>query len=473
MEIAGRYDERKILDWQHERLGSQFVAIYGRRRVGKTFLIRNHYAKYMVFQYSGLKDVSKKEQISNFYSELIRQTQTTALLPKSWKEAFFILSKQLDEVKLTKGRKMVVFLDEIPWMDSKRSGFMPAFTSFWNEYCDTKKNIILVICGSAATWIINKVVNNKAGLHNRITQTINLLPFDLSETKELLKKQKVRLSNKDIIQLYMCLGGIPYYLSHIQPGKSVPQIMDDLYFNKNAALKNEFDNLYRSLFDNYEDHMKITTALSNKTKGLTRKQIIKETKLASGGGLTTTLEELIKCGFVTETSDADKMKSGKLFRLSDEYTIFYHKFLKSKSKLTSGSLLYNSQKYKVWAGYAFENFCIKNHKLLAKNLGITGVAYNIYSFIDRGAQESTGSQIDLIIDRNDNIINLCEIKWRDGKYKMTKSDAESLRNKRASFQRKTKTSKSIFTTLITSNGSERNQYYLEMVATEITLDELG
>jgi len=363
MEIAGRYDERKILDWQHERLGSQFVAIYGRRRVGKTFLIRNHYAKYMVFQYSGLKDVSKKEQISNFYSELIRQTQTTALLPKSWKEAFFILSKQLDEVKLTKGRKMVVFLDEIPWMDSKRSGFMPAFTSFWNEYCDTKKNIILVICGSAATWIINKVVNNKAGLHNRITQTINLLPFDLSETKELLKKQKVRLSNKDIIQLYMCLGGIPYYLSHIQPGKSVPQIMDDLYFNKNAALKNEFDNLYRSLFDNYEDHMKI--------------------------------------------------------------------------------------------------------------IGITGVAYNIYSFIDRGAQESTGSQIDLIIDRNDNIINLCEIKWRDGKYKMTKSDAESLRNKRASFQRKTKTSKSIFTTLITSNGSERNQYYLEMVATEITLDELG
>jgi len=472
MKIAGRQDERKILDWQHERHGSQFIAIYGRRRIGKTFLIRNHYAKEMAFSYTGLKDAGKIDQLENFYRELLRQTNTKEIPPKNWIEAFSILEKHLEKIKPKKDKKKVVFLDEIPWMDSKRSGFLSAFTSFWNTYSSTKEDIILVICGSAATWIINKIVNNKGGLHNRITQTINLLPFDLGETKELLNNQKVRLSNKDIIQLYMCVGGVPYYLSHVKPGKSVPQILDDLYFIKNAALKDEFDNLYQSLFDNHEDHTKITKALSNKNKGLSRKEIIKATKLSSGGGLSTTLEELVKCGFVSETSDADTAKSGKLFRLSDEYTIFYYKFLQSRSNINSGSLLYNSQKYNIWAGFAFENFCIKNHNLIAKSLGILGVSYQVYSFIDRGTQQSTGSQIDLIIDRADNVINLCEIKWRDGKYKMTKKDAENLRNKRESFRRKTKTAKSIFMTLITSNGSERNQHYLEMVTREIMLEDL-
>jgi len=298
MKIAGRQDERKILDWQHERHGSQFIAIYGRRRIGKTFLICNHYAKEMAFSYTGLKDAGKIDQLENFYRELLRQTNTKEIPPKNWIEAFSILEKHLEKIKPKKDKKKVVFLDEIPWMDSKRSGFLSAFTSFWNTYSSTKEDIILVICGSAATWIINKIVNNKGGLHNRITQTINLLPFDLGETKELLNNQKVRLSNKDIIQLYMCVGGVPYYLSHVKPGKSVPQILDDLYFIKNAALKDEFDNLYQSLFDNHEDHTKITKALSNKNKGLSRKEIIKATKLSSGGGLSTTLEELVTSGQV-------------------------------------------------------------------------------------------------------------------------------------------------------------------------------
>jgi len=472
MEIAGRHDERKILDWQHERAGSQFLAIYGRRRVGKTYLIRQHYAKDIVFSYTGLKDSGKRAQLDNFYAGLLRQTKTKELPPKNWTQAFALLQEHIVKSKPRKNKKMVIFLDEIPWIDSKRSGFIPAFTSFWNSFCANRNDIILVICGSAATWIINKIVNNKGGLHNRITQALNLQPFDITEAKEMLSKQKVRLSHKDLVQLYMCVGGIPYYLSHIKPGRSIPQILDDLYYDKNAALSNEFDNLYQSLFDNHEDHTKITKALSSKNKGLSRKDIIKATGLPSGGGLTTTLDELIKCGFVTETADADKAKSGKLFRLSDEYTIFYYKFLQSRSGFSSGALLYNSQKFKIWAGFAFENFCIKNHNLIARAMGIEGVSYKVYSFLDRGAADSTGSQIDLVLDRNDNVTNLCEIKWRDDKYKMTKKDAESIRNKVNSFRRKTKSSKSIFTTLITANGSDKNMHYLELITLEITLQEL-
>jgi len=472
MKIAGRHKEKQILDWQHEREGSQFLAIYGRRRVGKTFLIRKHYANEIIFSCTGLKDAGKQEQLTNFYIEVIRQTKIKALPPSSWMEALELLKQHITATKPKKDKKKVIFIDEIPWMDSKRSGFMTAFTAFWNDYCDTRDDIILVICGSAATWIINKVVKNRGGLHNRITQSINLQPFDLSEVKEMLKNQKVNLSNKDLAQLYMCVGGIPYYLSHVRAGRSIPQILDDLYLDKNAALSDEYSNLYESLFDNYEDHNKITKALSGKNKGLSRKEIIAVTSLPSGGGLSTTLEELIKCGFVTETSDADKPKSGKLFRLSDEYTIFYYKFLQSKTSAKTGALLYNSQKFKIWAGFAFENFCIKNHELIAKAMGISGIAYNLYSFIDRGADESTGAQIDLIIDREDNIINIFEIKWRDGEYIMSKKDALNLQNKVSSFRRKTKTAKSIFTTLITTNGSKKNVHYLEMVTQEFVLGDL-
>lgn len=472
MQVAGRHDETRIMKWQHERLGSQFLAMYGRRRVGKTYLIRQVYKKETVFACTGLKDGDIADQILNFYLAIQKQTKKVMLPPKTWIQAFTLLEEYLDTVHPRKGKKKVVFIDEIPWMDTKRSGFMPAFTRFWNDYCDKQSDIILVICGSAATWIINKVVKNTGGLHNRISQAINLLPFELSEVKEMLALQKVKLSNRDIFQLHMCIGGIPYYISQVKPGQGLPQILDDLYFGKNAALKDEFQNLYESLFDNYEDHIKITKALSVINKGLSRKALIKATGLASGGGLSQTLDELTKCGFISETADADKVKSGKLYRLTDEFTIFYYKFLVGRSTINSGAMLFNSQKFKIWAGFAFENYCITHHQSIMKAMDVKGVEYKVYSFIDRGSELSTGVQIDLVIDRNDGVVNICEIKWRDQPYKMTKKEAENLELKVASYRRKTKSKKSIFTTLITSHGSDKNMHYLSAVTNEILLDEL-
>ncbi len=472
MLVAGRHDETRIMEWQHDRRGSQFLAMYGRRRVGKTYLIRQVYKKDTAFACTGLKDGDKEDQILNFYLALQQKTKKVIPPPKTWMQAFTLLEKYLETVKPRKGKKKVVFIDEIPWMDTKRSGFMPAFTRFWNNYCDQQTDIILVICGSAATWIINKVVKNKGGLHNRITQAINLQPFELSKVKEMLALQKVKLSNRDLFQLHMCIGGIPYYISQIKPGQGLPQILDDLYFGKKAALKDEFQNLYESLFDNYQDHIKITKELSKINKGLSRKALIKATGLASGGGLSQTLEELTKCGFVSETDDADKIKSGKLYRLTDEYTIFYYKFLEKRSNINNGAMLFNSQRFKIWAGFAFENFCIKYHQSIMKAMDVKGVAYKAYSFIDRGSELSTGAQIDLVLDRNDGVVNICEIKWRDHQYKMTKKEAENLQLKVASYRRKTKTKKSIFTTLITSHGSDKNMHYLSAVTNEILLDEL-
>jgi uncharacterized protein len=472
MSLAGRDEEIQILKKQLRRTQSSFVAMYGRRRIGKTYLLRQVYAKQMIFDCSGLHEKNTTQQLENFHLTLNEYYPKNAKKDAaiSWLKAFANLKEYINSLKTS--TKKVIFFDEISWYDTPKSGFKAALDNFWNQYASKRTDIILIICGSAASWIINKVINDRGGLHNRITCSIALQPFTLQETQAYLKLKKIDLVLKDIAKLYMATGGVPFYLDSIEQGQSVQQIIQKLYFARAASLKGEFGNLYAALFKNSEDHVAVVKALSTKNKGLTRSEIIKLTKLSSGGGLTTTLQELIYCGFVAQISPINKSKEDALYRLMDEYSIFYLKFIEGKTGKMDWAKMDNTAAYKVWCGYAFENLCLRHVENIKTKLGISGVLTSDYSWQQNGTAGTKGAQIDLVIDRNDNCINLCEAKFYDAEYEITKLYADQLQNKKAQFFKSTKTKKNIFITLITANGAIANKYYNAIITNHITIDDL-
>ncbi len=471
MKVAGRKDEIEILETMLKSDSSEFVAMYGRRRIGKTYLLRQVYESNIIFEASGIHENEIDQQLENFWLVLLEVMPALKFseVPKTWIKAFSYLKQYILSLKSKK--KKVIFLDEISWFDTARSGFLAALDNFWNQFCSKRKDIVLTICGSSASWIINKVINNRGGLHNRVTKTIQLFPFTLAETKQYLQMQNVQLSKKDIIELYMCIGGVPFYYKDIKKGKSVVQIINALCFAKNAPLKNEFNNLYASLFKNAHLHVEIVTALAKKNKGLTRQEIITDTGLSSGGGTTVLLNELIECGFITTIQPINKTKEDKLYRLIDEFSLFYFKFM-YKSKITDWTTTFSKQAYKIWCGYAFETLCIKHTDKIKIKLGISGIASSDYSWIKKGTKNTAGAQIDLLIDRADNCISMCEMKFYNAPFEITKQYAESLREKREIFKSNTKTKKNIFITLISLYGVKQNENSLSVISNEIVGDDL-
>ena len=471
MIVAGREDEIKILRNLLNKKGSEFLAVYGRRRIGKTYLIRQVYEKSIVFEASGLHEKEMAQQLESFWLALFDvNTTEKPTIPKTWLQAFSLLKIYLNNLETKK--KKVVFLDEIAWFETPKSGFLAALDNFWNSYCSKRNDIILVICGSAASWIIDKVINNKGGLHNRITAHIQLMPFTLKETKQFLELSNVKLTLKDLATLYMSVGGVPFYLKDIKSGQSVPQILDELFFKPQALLKNEFGNLYASLFKNSDLHISIIKALATKSKGLTRKELLVDTKLTSGGGFSKLLDELVACGFIKIIYPINKTKEDFLYRLVDEYSIFYFKFLQNNKVNSSWLQISNTQSYKTWCGYAFENLSFKHILNIKKALGINGIISNEYSWIDKGNTPEKGAQIDFIIDRNDNCITILELKFYDTVFEITKNYAEELQHKVTLFKKKTKTNKNVFITMLTANGVKNNEYYLSVITNELNLSDL-
>lgn len=471
MKVIGRTEEVAILKNLLDKGNSEFLAVYGRRRIGKTYLIREVYKDQLFFECSGLHQKDLVQQLENFWlSTLENFPNEKPERPRTWLKAFAQLKSNIEKSKSI--QKKVIFLDEIAWFETPKSGFLAALDQFWNQFCTKRNDIILVICGSAASWIINKVINNKGGLHNRVTAHIQLMPFTLAETKAYLEKLKVKLTLKDIASIYMAVGGVPYYLKDIKAGQSVAQIFDNLFFKTHAPLRNEFDNLYAALFSNSELHVKIIAALAKKNKGLTRKEILAETKLKSGGAFSLLLQELVACGFVKIILPINKNKEGYLYRLVDEYSIFYYKFLLNAKTNSSWLQLSNTPSYKIWSGFAFENLCFKHITQIKKALGISGIISNEYSWVYSGNKNEKGIQIDFIIDRNDNCINLLELKFYDTIFEINKNYALQLLEKAAIFKQKTKSRKNIFITLLTANGAKKNEHYLSAITNELTLNDL-
>jgi len=387
----------------------------------------------------------------------------------NWQSAFVQLEKYLRRVR-TKGRK-VIFIDELPWLDNAKSGFLSAFEYFWNTYASSQKEIFLIICGSATSWIMNKIIKNRGGLHNRVTRQICLEPFTLNETEQFLKSKRISLPRFQIAECYMILGGIPYYLEQLEKSLSLPQNIDNLFFKKNAILRNEYSKLYSSLFKAPEKYMQIVEALAKKRKGLTREEVVKYSKISNGGTLTSMLEELELCGFILINNNFTTKKNLQLYQLTDFYSLFYLNFVKDKKSVNNDywSSLIDNMAHRAWTGYSFELLCQAHISQIKRALKIGGVV--TYTSGWRSKDAETGAQIDLIIDRNDNIINLCEMKYSTKEFVITKSYEEVLRNKRGTFIEESKTKKAVHTTMITTFGVKHNEYW-GTIQSEVLLNDL-
>lgn len=468
-ELVGRQVEVEMLRKVTATESPEFIAVYGRRRIGKTFLIRQFFQNQFCFYMTGAANVSMHQQLNNFHHALHQFSTSKFEKPSTWFEAFHMLQKHIESAK---GSKKIIFLDELPWLDTPRSQFVQALEYFWNSFGANQKGVKLVVSGSAASWMLNKLIRNTGGLHNRITCRIALEPFNLQETEIFLKKKGVQLDRYQLIQIYAVMGGVPYYLNAVEAGKSAAQIIDQVCFSPQGLLKGEYHQLYTSLFKNADHHMAIVEALSVKARGLSREEILQESRLPNGGKFTNTLSELEASGFIKKYAPFHKIQRGSLYQLTDPYTLFYHKFIKN-SKASGQNTWINkleSSTYRAWSGYAFEYICLSHIQQIKKALGISGVYTEISSWSDKS--DEGGAQIDLLIDRKDGIINVCEAKYANAPYNISKDYAQKLRNKIQTFKQLSATRKSVFLVMITTFGIKDNQHSLGLVQNSLSLEDL-
>ncbi len=471
--VIGRDHEKAELNRVMQSSHAELVVVYGRRRIGKTYLIRQHLKDQIVFELTGLHNESYDRQLENFAAQLKSQGGKQTSRPATWLEAFEQLKSWLKRHKPAK--KRVLFFDEFPWLATRRSGFLSAFEAFWNTYASRDPSIKCVICGSAASWMIHKIINARGGLHNRATSRLRLSPFTLSETKQYLEHQRVRLNDFQIAELYMAIGGIPHYLQRVEAGKSAAQNIDRLCFRKEGLLKNEFMNLYQSLFENADQHEAIVRALASKHKGLTRSELIQATGLASGGTLTKVLNELVESGFVVEMPAWKADRKNSLWRLVDEYSLFYFNWIETNRMSGQDIWLAKSagQKWKSWCGYAFENVALTHIPQIKKALGISGVLTEEASWhYVAKASHDMGAQVDFLIDRHDHCINLCEVKFTADPFTIDKRYATELQRKAAVFRQRTGTRKAIFLTMVSASGLIDNIHSQAHIANEVKLEDL-
>lgn len=469
MIIVGRTNEIEILNEKMASDKPEFVAIYGRRRVGKTYLVRNVFDNKFTFKLTGLANATLQEQLDNYNTAMQEQYPIYGnRTANSWMEAFQHIRQVIER---SKQKKKIIFIDELPWFDTPHSKFIQALEHFWNSWASGRKDILLIVSGSAASWMINKLINNKGGLHNRVTQKIKIEPFNLMECQELLNHKKITLDHYHLIQLYMVLGGIPFYWDAIKKGLSVPQNINRLCFEAQGLLKTEFDNLFKSLFDKAERHEGIIAALAKKAKGLTREEISKETKIPTGGTLTQLLDELEESGFIRRYMSFGKRAKISLFQLNDFFSLFHIKWIKGQKKYSQNhwEKMVDNPGQKAWSGYAFEQVCLAHTEQLKKALGISGVGTEEFAW--KSTNSKDGAQIDLVIDRRDGVINICEMKFSTGIFTIDKKYDTELRNKITAFRTETRTKKALFLTTITTFGLKANTYSLN-VQNNIKMDVL-
>ena len=443
--LIGREKEKDILLKALESEQSEFIAVYGRRRVGKTFLIREAFNYTFSFQHTGILDASMKEQLSEFRQSLYRYGMPKKAMPKTWNDAFHLLEDFLNA--LPEGKK-VVFIDELPWMDTVRSNFIRALDHFWNNWATARRDIVLIVCGSATSWIIDNIVMNYGGLHNRLTKKIHLHPFTLHECELFCQSQNLGYKRNLIMEAYMALGGIPYYWSFLEKGLSVAQNFDRMFFNEDGEMASEYDALYASLFKNPNVHISIINTLSTKKVGMTRTELIEKSKQSDNEHFSKALKELEQCGFIRKYTCLGKKTKDAMFQLMDNYTLFYFQFVKKNENGDSGfwTSMYNSPLHNAWSGLAFERVCLQHLEQIKKALGFGAVISTAHSWT------SPGAQIGLLIDRSDDFINVCEMKYAKGKYALDSEELAKMQNRVNVLQRETETPKSIILTLITSNG---------------------
>ena len=469
--MIGRKEETRILHELALSGESEFVVIYGRRRVGKTFLVRETFQNDFFFCYTGIANRNARQQRTEF-AKVLREhgwapKDGSADVPDNWFDAFDAL-RALITNENTKDR-LLIFIDEMPWMDNKKSDFVPAFENFWNGWASGQKNIMLIVCGSATSWITKKIFRNKGGLYNRTTRQISLKPFTLAECGEYYDSRGVAMNTQDLIESYMIFGGIPYYLHLIEKRYSLALNVDRICFSESAPLRYEFDRLLDTLFANPAKYIEVLEALHTKKQGLTREAIANRIDFGNGGNLTRILLELEECGFIRKYKPFGKGKNGALYHLADPFIAFHLAFIRKTDSENYWSSYVDNAAHRAWSGYAFEQVCLAHIKQIKEALGISGVHSDVSSWISRGGGK--GAQIDLVIDRADRVINLCEIKFSKAPFEIDRAYDLALRGKIEVFRNETKTRKALHFTMITTYGVKQGKY-AGIVQSEVSMDEL-
>lgn len=468
-EIIGRKREQEMLARCINSNKSELIAVYGRRRVGKTFLIKKYFHEEFDFYISGIYGVSNAEQLERFAYQLSTFTKKYTRKPKNWFEAFDMLKVYLMECKK---RKIIVFIDELPWFDTPKSNFIRALESFWNMWASSQNGIKMIVCGSSTTWIINKLLGDKGGLHNRVTCRIYLKPFTLAETESFLKARKIKWNRQLILQGYMALGGIPYYWEMVDGLQSPQQNIDRLFFADNAELNMEYDFMMRSLFNDSVAYQRVVVLLSKKMKGMTRQEIVNSLKISDNGTLTTILENLCNCDIIRKYSSLGKRQRDVLYQLTDLYSLFYLRFVKDNNVHNPRFFTeMKDQQRSNWYGYAFEQVCLRHVEQLKHSIGISGVSCNVCSWSKIADDNAPGTQIDLLIERADGIINICEMKYSDKKYEISSSYRATLENRISIFRESATIGQTIHLTMVTSNGLKENKHS-HIVDNQVTIDDL-
>lgn len=466
--IIGRHYEQDVLGECVASDKAEFVAVYGRRRVGKTYLIKQYFQEGFDFYASGIYNISNRDQLESFRTQLEYYSGQTVKKLRNWFDAFNALRQYLSP-RMQQG-KVIVFIDELPWMDAHKSNFIRALEAFWNMWGADQPNLKLIVCGSATTWMTNKLLGDKGGLHNRVTRRINLHPFTLAETVAYLISQQIEWSRLEILDCYMVMGGTPFYLSMLRRSESLQQNIDRLFFGEDAELRDEYDFLFRSLFKDAVGYKRIIETIAGKVKGLTRKELTEQLKIESNGRLTEILDNLCKCDFLRSYSSFGKKDREVLYQLSDLYCLFYLRFVKDyRGRNPHAWTEMSAGKRNAWNGYAFEQVCLAHLDKIRQALGIAGVASDASTWQYQGL--SGGGQIDLVIDRADRTVDLCEMKYSDHPYEITKDYAEYLVERRELFRQVTKTTKTLRLTFVTPFGIKPG-LHASAANSVVTLDEL-
>ena len=453
--MIGREKEIQALERAAASPKSEFVAVYGRRRIGKTYLIRKTFGSRLLFGHAGVENVGLDGQLRAFRSSFRDAGGDPKTKIASWFDAFDALK---DLIRSSPAPKKILFLDELPWMDTPKSNFVPALEFFWNGWASARDDILLVVCGSATSWIVSHVLKARGGLHNRVSEQLRLRPFTLGECARYASELGLELSRQDLAEAYMALGGVAWYWSLLRPGTSLARNIDALFFEPDASLGLEYSRLYASLFKNPEPYMRVVEALGGKGRVLLLAELEKNCRLPESGKLSKILEELEQCGFVRRYRPFGARKKGSVVQLLDAFTLFHFRFVKGNVNGDPAfwSSSFGKPFHGTWAGLAFERLCLLHQEQICRALGISGVAHGICSWRCAPGGGHAGAQVDLAIDRDDRIVNLCEMKWCEAPYEVDSVEAGRLRNRREAFIRETGTRKAVHLTLVTPWGLKQN-----------------
>ncbi len=473
--LIGRKNEREQFDDIYATKKPALVAVYGRRRVGKTFLVRQHFNNNFDFSFTGNYQMSRQGQLSLFNQELRRFSGQDYPLVKDWFSAFEQLRQYLSSLD---NERLVLFFDELPWMETPKSNFIQAFSYFWNTWASTRQGLKLFVCGSSTTWMMEKLIGDKGGLYGRVTHTIYLAPFTLGETEAYLHANGIRWNRYQMLETYMIMGGIPFYLEMLKPKLTFDQNIDNLFFAANAPLRMEYGFLFRSLFNDAQLYRQVVETIAKHSQGMTRQQIKEELGMADGGALTVVLENLVRCDFLRRYAAFGKSERNALYQLTDLFSLFHLRFVADNNGQDAQfwSNMRENPSRVAWRGYAFEQVCLHHIPQIKEAIGIKAVLSNVCSwscptFTDKDGNPWQGTQIDLLIDRRDQVINICEMKYANDVYIIDKDYEERLRRRLSTFQHLTRTRKALHLTFITTYGLSRNTHSGN-VQTEVTMGDL-